>query len=142
MFKKIDNGLTPDIYFELRQKVTFQEYSFPDVEIALKNTLYSIVIFEDDRPIGIGRVVGDDRIVFFIKDVVVDPEFQKRSIGKLVMQSLLEYIGKKACSNAYVGLMATPNTEKFYRKFGFIQRPTDTLGHGMVKFVNTDMGSF
>ncbi|MEH7385795.1 GNAT family N-acetyltransferase [Bacillus sp. JJ1521] len=136
MLTKIKNGLTPNIYFELRQKASFQEYSFHDVEIALKNTLFSIVIYEDDRPIGIGRVVGDDRIVFFIKDVVVDPEFRQRSIGKLVMESLLEYIEEKACSNAYVGLMATPNTEKFYEKFGFIQRPTDTLGHGMVKFVN------
>lgn len=133
------NALTPQIYAELRQKVGFQAYALEDVAEALDKTLFSIVIFDDDRPIGIGRIVGDDRIVFFIKDIVVDPEYQKQHIGYSIMQSLMQYIEKKACENAYVGLMATPNTERFYEKFGFIQRPNHDHGHGMVKFINTSL---
>ena len=30
---------------------------------------------------------------------------------------------------------ATPGTEGFYEKYGFIRRPTADLGHGMVQFV-------
>ena len=36
-----------------------------------------VVVFDDKRPIGIARIVGDGRIAFFIKDVVVDPAYQK-----------------------------------------------------------------
>jgi len=107
-----------------------------DVAQALEKTLYSVVIFDDDKPIGIGRIVGDDRIVFFIKDVVVDPDYQKQSIGYSIMDSLMTYIQQQACENAYIGLMATPNTERFYEKFGFMQRPNKDFGHGMVRFVN------
>jgi N-acetylglutamate synthase-like GNAT family acetyltransferase len=136
MLRREKNALTPDIYVELRRKVDFQEYAHDDVAMALKKTLFSVVIFDDSRAVGIGRVIGDDRIVFFLKDVVVDPEYQHRSIGSTIMQSLMEYIEGQACPNAYVGLMSTPNMEAFYTKFGFIQRPAKNLGHGMVKFVN------
>lgn len=136
MLRKELNGLTPEMYAELRQKVDFQYYSPEDVARALEKTLFSVVIYDDDKPIGIGRIVGDDRIVFFIKDVVVDPDYQKQSIGHSIMSSLMMYLEEKACENAYVGLMATPNTEKFYEKFGFIQRPTKDFGHGMVRFMN------
>lgn len=95
MLRKEPNVLTPQIYAELRRKVDFQEYSLEDVAQALEKTLFSVVIFDDDKPIGIGRIVGDDRIVFFIKDVVVDPEYQKQSIGYTIMHSLMTYIQEK-----------------------------------------------
>src|SRR5690606_5326320 len=138
MLRIIANGLTPEIYEELREKVGFQAYEQQDVAIALNNTLFSVVVYDGRRPIGIGRVVGDDRIVFFIKDVVVAPDYQSKAVGKVIMLALNEYIEEKACANAYVALMATPHTEEFYKKLGFIQRPTDTLGHGMVKYVHVN----
>lgn len=137
MLRKVCNALTPDIYLKLRQEVHFQEYASPDIAEALEKTLFSVVIYDDEKPVGIGRVLGDDRIVFFIKDVVVAPGYQNQSIGSIIMDSLMEYIEGKACKNAYVGLMSTPNKEPFYQKFGFIQRPTADFGHGMVKFVHT-----
>ncbi|WP_106769323.1 GNAT family N-acetyltransferase [Paenibacillus faecalis] len=137
MLREKTNGLTPEIYTELRRIVGFQAYPMEDVTMALEKTLFSVVIYDDDKPVGIGRIVGDDRIVFFIKDVVVDPDYQKKSIGHTIMHSLMRYIEGKACKNAYVGLMSTPHNEDFYKKLGFIQRPTTNFGHGMVKFVNT-----
>lgn len=134
MYKVIENALTPSIYENLREKVNFHKYNEEDVSIALKQTLYSIVVYDNDHPIGIGRIVGDDRIVFFIKDVVVDPDYQKNNIGRLIMESLLDYIKKKGCPSAYIGLMSTPNTEFFYEKFEFVKRPTESFGHGMVRY--------
>lgn len=132
----LDNFLTPEIYIDIRKKVDFKYYNYEDVEIALKNSLYTVVILDNKKPIGILRVVGDGRIVFFIKDVVVDPDYQKRNIGTMLMNKMQEYISKTACDGAYIGLMSTPGRAEFYKKFGFIQRPTDELGPGMVKFHN------
>lgn len=52
----------------------------------------------------------------------------------MLLDSLLRYINGAGCEGAYVGLMATPGTEGFYKKYGFIQRPAPGFGHGMVQF--------
>ncbi|WP_090094266.1 GNAT family N-acetyltransferase [Clostridium uliginosum] len=129
-----DNALTAQIYILLRKKVDFKEYQEEDVNVALENSLYTVVIYDNNRPIGISRIVGDDRIVFFIKDVVVDPQYQKMGIGDLLMENMKTYIEKKACDGAYIGLMSTPNCVPFYKKHEFIERPSTGFGPGMIKF--------
>ncbi|ABX42186.1 GNAT family N-acetyltransferase [Lachnoclostridium phytofermentans] len=130
----VDNALTPEIYIDVRKQVNFKYYEYDDVKIALKNSLYSVVIFDDGKPIGISRVVGDGRIVFFIKDVVVVPEYQKLKVGSMLMNRIEQYLSNAACDGAYIGLMSTPGQTEFYKKFGFIERPTDEFGPGMVKY--------
>ena len=132
----VDNALTPEIYMDVRAQVNFKHYEYDDIKISLKNSLYTVVIFDDGKPIGISRIVGDGRIVFFIKDVVVIPEYQHRKIGSMLMNRLEEYISKNACDGAYIGLMSTPGMTNFYKKFGFIERPTKEFGPGMVKYHN------
>ena len=130
----VENGLTERIYTNLRNEVNFVKYEPTDIEFALKNTLYSVVVFDDDIPVGCGRIIGDDKIAFLIKDVVVKKTHQGKGIGKLVMNSLLNYISKHATYNAYIGLMSTPNKEDFYEKFGFIRRPNKDYGAGMIMY--------
>lgn len=131
-----EQALTPEVYCALREKVGFQPYPLEDVAAALTKTLFTVEVTDDGAPVGIARIVGDDRIVFFIKDVVVDPAYQGHGIGRLLMESVLQYIDGRACGNAYVGLMATPGTEGFYERLGFVKRPSPGLGHGMVRFVH------
>lgn len=130
------NKLTAKDYIELREKVDFQRYEELDVEVALKNTLYSVIAKEGQRVVGIGRVVGDGRIVFFVKDIVVDLEYQHRGIGKIIMENIMDYIKKNGCQNAYVGLMAVKDRESFYEQFGFLVRQENGYGSGMIQFVN------
>lgn len=136
MYQIEKNGLTAEIYEMLRAKVGLQHYDLPDVVKALQHTLFSVVIRENSRPVGIGRVIGDGRIAFFIKDVVVDPEQQHRGIGRMVMEELMNYIKTNGCSNAYVGLMALTGKEGFYEKFGFRIRPFEGQGSGMTQLIN------
>jgi GNAT superfamily N-acetyltransferase len=128
-----ENALTPDIYEAVRKVVNFQKYDKADAEIALKTSLFTLVAYDGVKPIGIGRVVGDNRIAFLIKDVVVLPEYRHHQIGQLIMKSLLQYIEVNACPHPYVVLMASKHTEGFYEKFGFICRPNQDFGHGMMK---------
>lgn len=136
MYEIEKNGLTPEIYESMRAKVELQHYDAEDVEEALKHTLFSVVVKENGVPLGIGRVVGDGRIVFFIKDVVVEPCRQQTGIGRIVMDELMGYISANGCPNAYVGLMALTGKEGFYEKFGFRARPHDGLGSGMTQLIN------
>jgi GNAT superfamily N-acetyltransferase len=132
----VDNALTPDIFIDVRSQVNFKSYEYKDVEVALKNSLYTVVIYDDKKPIGIARIVGDGRIVYFIKDVVVIPQYQNKKIGSMLMDRIQQYISSTACDGAYIGLMSTPGLTDFYKKFGFIERPTAEFGPGMVKFYN------
>lgn len=78
MLHVVEQKLDPKVFILLRKKVGFQFYSLEDCSAALKSTLYTVEIREEDKTIGIARIVGDGRIVFFIKDVVVDPRFQRK----------------------------------------------------------------
>lgn len=135
MFWMEENGLTADIYEKLRDKAAFQHYEKPDVEQALTHTLYTVLIWDEKRPVGMGRVVGDGRVAFFFKDIVVDPEYQKQRIGSMVMHALMEYVHQNGCNNAYLALLSTPGKEAFYEKFGFQVRPQKGLGSGMSQYI-------
>lgn len=137
MLHIVSQSLTPDVFCSMRDKASFLPYTPEDAAMALKNSLYTVEIRDDNKTVGMARLIGDNRLTFFIKDVVVDPAYQKQGIGQMLMQALLAYIRLHACDNAYIGLMATPGTEEFYEKFGFIRRPTATLGHGMVQFLKS-----
>jgi len=130
------NTLDAKTFSLLREDKYFKEYAIKDIEEALKNTLFTVLLLGDNEPVGMGRVVGDGRIAFFIKDVAVKDEYQNQGFGKIIMDYLLSYIEDKGCDNAYIGLMTTPNKEHFYEKFGFIRRPNEVFGSGMVKFLN------
>lgn len=133
--KIIENALTANIYTKLRNTGPFVSYDDEDIEISLKNSLHSVVVFDDSyKAIGIARIIGDNRITFIIKDVVVLPIYQNQGIGELLIKNLFSYIDKHACENAYIGLMSTIHKEGFYEKYGFIRRPNENYGAGMVMF--------
>lgn len=140
MQKIVEQKLSPAVFLALREKAGFPFYSSEDSSEALDHTLYTVEIREEERTVGMARVVGDNRIAFFIKDVVVDPDYHGQGIGKLLLEAIFGYIRQHACKNAYVGLMATPGTEEFYEKFGFIRRPSPGLGCGMVQYLSPAEG--
>ena len=101
---------------------------------ALDNTFYSISIYDEDKIIGYGRLIGDSICFMYIHDVMVLPEYQSKKIGTLIMNKLLQKINelKKENPNVRVYLGASKNKEKFYEKFGFVRRIDADLGYGMI----------
>lgn len=101
---------------------------------ALDNTFYSISVYDDDKIIGYGRLIGDTICFIYVQDVMVLPEYQGQKIGTMIMKKLLEKVNeiKKENSDVRVYLGASKNREKFYEKFGFIKRIDADLGFGMI----------
>ena len=106
------------------------------VEEALKNTLYSLCVYDDNKLIGYGRIIGDKTIFLYIQDIMVIPEYQNRHIGTGIMKNLLKQISeyKKINPNIRTYLGASKGKEPFYEKFGFISRPNEDLGAGMILY--------
>jgi len=106
-------------YINIRLKAGLSEKSTEAAKIGLKNGLFSLVAYDENSPIGIGRIIGDGGCFFEIVDIAVIPEYQKKGVGRKIMEGLMNYINKNAPSTAYVSLMAYYGTPEFYQKFGF-----------------------
>ena len=101
---------------------------------ALDNTYYSVSIYDNDKIIGYGRLIGDTICFMYIHDVMVLPVYQSKKIGTMIMNKLLEEINhiKEKHPDVLVYLGASKNKEAFYEKFGFITREKANLGAGMI----------
>lgn len=106
------------------------------IEEALKNTLYSLCVYDDNNLIGYGRIIGDKTIFLYIQDIMVIPEYQSKKIGTGIMNKLIEKINeyKKINSEIRTYLGASKGKESFYEKFGFVSRPNEELGAGMILY--------
>ncbi len=106
------------------------------VEEALNNTLYSVSIYDDNKIIGYGRIIGDKTIFLYIQDIMVIPEYQGKKIGTKIMNALLCKINEYKIINpnirTYLG--ASKGKEEFYERFGFKTRSNADLGEGMILF--------
>jgi GNAT superfamily N-acetyltransferase len=95
----------------------------------LPNTIYAVIIRKDGVVIGMGRIVGDRGLFFQIVDIAVDPNHQKRGLGKRIVAALVDHLRKTALPGAYVSLIADGEAHHLYSLFGF--QPTAPRSIGM-----------
>ena len=81
------------------------------------NSLLTLAAYEEAALAGLIRVVGDGHTIVFVQDILVRPQFQRRGIGSVLLQAVL---------NRYAGVRQielftddTPETAAFYRSMGF-----------------------
>ena len=103
-------------------------------EIALKNTFYSISVYDDDKIIGYGRLIGDQICFIYVQDIMVVPEYQGKTIGTYILKILSNKIDeiKQVNPNVRVYLGSSKGKEEFYKKNGYITRKEAGLGEGMI----------
>ena len=138
MLKWIENNRDTDVYLSLRKAVNWKELSREQAEKALKNSLYVLTAYEDNEPIGMGRVVGDGAVICYVQDLIVIPEKQSDGIGGMILNRLKEFVAKEGIPGTTMmfDLMCAKGRENFYEKHGFIARPTEDLGPGMIQYMD------
>lgn len=131
-----ENQLDYETYYTLRESVGWNNWSKEQAENALKNSYYSIVIYDKDNAIGMGRVVGDG-IYFIVADIVVKPEYQGNKIGTKIIKYILEYIEKNMSNGSRVSvqLLSEIGKEQFYVKQGFKIVPHEYCGPALRKII-------
>lgn len=125
----------PEAFVKLRSDCGWGEVSLDTATEALKRSVVDLTVFEGEHLIGMGRVVGDGVLYFYLQDIIVLPTHQNFSIGRQIVSKLLEETLVRAATGATIGLMSAKGKEAFYKHFGFHERPTDKLGAGMTQFV-------
>ena len=136
MMEYCENGLTYQAYAALRSSVGWNNYAEEQAAVSIRNSLYSIAVVENNRPVGMGRLIGDG-MYYLIVDVVVDPQFQGMGIGSKIMDMLLAYVDNRTPigGRSSVHLTAEQGKENFYIKKGFKRVPHEFCGSGMRKII-------
>ncbi|MDE5767914.1 MAG: GNAT family N-acetyltransferase [Oscillospiraceae bacterium] len=115
------NELTAKQFIELWETVWGDAPSLEQTELAMKHTLFRISVWDEDKIVAMARMIGDMGLDYYIKDVVVRPEYQHRGIGKMMINELLKFINENGIKGTaiFVELCAVPDKIPFYQKFGF-----------------------
>lgn len=123
------NELTGKQYIDLWNSVWDEAPTILQADLAMSNTLIRISIYDQDKLIAMARAIGDKGICYYIKDVVVIPEYQGKGIGKLLIEELLKSINNNGIKGTkiYVELAAFPEVKPFYEKCGFTTNEAERL---------------
>ncbi|MCM1082754.1 MAG: GNAT family N-acetyltransferase [Clostridium sp.] len=138
MIDLVENDISVEEYFYLRNKVNWKHLTDRQAQLALSNCLFNVkAVDENGTILGMGRIVGDGAVISYIQDLIVIPEAQGRGIGSLIIERLIAYV-KSLCeggSEMMLCLMCAKGREPFYIKHGFVARPTEDLGPGMIQYI-------
>lgn len=129
----VDTSPTVQEYQLLRSSVGWSPVSDHAVQASLNNSLFSLSVYINDSIVAFGRIIGDSGIYYYIQDLMVLPEYQRKGIGKEIMNGLMAFIKLNADPTAFVGLMAAKGFWQFYEPYGFQKRSSNAPG--MFRYV-------
>ena len=77
MIRIVEDMRDVNIYLSLRKQVGWIKLDENQAQRALDNSVKVFTVYDDDKPIGMGRVVGDMAVISYIQDLIIIPEYQK-----------------------------------------------------------------
>lgn len=126
---------TPEEHRRLAGRVGWEHgFHWPSVPDSLERSLAGVVATAGGHVVGMGRLVGDGVLYFYLQDVAVDPDWQDQGIGHQIVEALLAHIRGVSAGPVFVGLFATESAMRLYRRNGF----TEGDMTGMFRVVRPD----
>lgn len=123
------NELTARQFIELWETAWGAGPTLEQTELAMKHTLFRISVWDGNKIVAMARMNGDLGLDYYIKDVVVRPEYQRKGIGRMMINELLKFINDNGVKGTeiFVELCARPEKIPFYEKFGFAANEAQRL---------------
>lgn len=114
------NNLVVSEYIDILNSVGWKIPSERLLKISLENGI-SVKYVLNNETIGMARFVTDGGYAGLVMDVVVKPEYQGNGYGKLLIDSLINYIKNQLLDGEemMIQLLSAPGKQSFYSKFGF-----------------------
>lgn len=133
------NTLDVDTYLALRSGVNWKKLSRKQAALALSHSLCVLSAYRNGECVGMGRLVGDGAVICYVQDLIVLPQAQGLGIGSKLLDALKTYVENLRQENTemMLCLMCAKGRESFYESHGFCARPTDSLGPGMIQYLNS-----
>jgi GNAT superfamily N-acetyltransferase len=120
MLMQLQSSLkNPTDIYELYERLDWNRHvkRTPDQLLDIMDGSYYVVyVYENDLLIGTGRMISDGHLSTLICGVGVDPNYQNKGIGKIIMNHLKEY---GVSRGLFVELTCVDGLEEYYNKLGF-----------------------
>lgn len=123
-------------YVSLRLRSGMGNKDLKRSEIALKNSLFIVALYDEEKLIGFGRVVGDGGITYVVSDIMVDKNYQRRGLAEQIMKAIDGYFEEKTHEDSYICLIANHPADILYNKHKFEYLPENK--YGMLRNQNND----
>ena len=123
MIKILNNKEELDLGFALRIEVFVKEQKVP-IELELDDKDHSdntvhIGYFDDDKLIGVARLIDMDKDVIHIGRVVIDKEYRGKGIGRKLIVGCETTAKNILKREVIIELSAQIQAEKFYESLGY-----------------------
>ena len=87
-------------------------------ELIKGSFLFAVAVdISTGKVVGMGRVISDGVADAYIQDLVVIADCRRMGVGRMILSALLQ--GCRSRGIAWIGLIAEPGTDDFYRSLGF-----------------------
>lgn len=127
--------LTAAEYAAFQARMGWTVDPLPQIERAIRGSLLTLAVRRGGALIGMGRLVGDGAMYWYLQDVFLLSECQGMGLGAQIVRRLVAHVLRTGLPGAEVsiGLMAAAGKEGFYEKLGFVRRPDGPEGAGMAR---------
>ena len=131
----IDNILQAEDFIRLRIQAGFVEIPVEHARKALRNGLINVSAIYNGEFVGMGRLVGDGAMYWYLQDIIILPQFQRKGIGAMIVNHLVDYARKNSATGKFttIGGVSAKGKEPFYEKMGFVVIP-----NGIIKMIEIE----
>ena len=119
---------TAEDYVSLRMRSGMGNKDLKRSQIALDNSLFTASIYDEQKLIGFGRVVGDGGITYVVSDIMVDKEYQRRGFAEIIMKEIDNYFDQNTHEDSFITLTANHPADLLYYKHRFEYLPENKCG--------------
>ncbi|MDE7418512.1 MAG: GNAT family N-acetyltransferase [Lachnospiraceae bacterium] len=128
----VDNILQADDFVRLRIEAGFAKIPVEHARKALQNGLINVSAIYHGELVGMGRLVGDGAMYWYLQEIIILPEFQRKGIGTMIVNHLVDYVKANSATGKFttIGGVSAKGKEPFYEKMGF-----EIISNGMKKII-------
>lgn len=128
----VENILSPEDFVRLRNATSFADIPLEHAKRALDGGLLNVSVIYNGELVGMGRLVGDGAMYWYLQEIVVLPEYQKQGIGTQIVNYLVDYAVRNSYTGKFtsIGGVSAKGKEPFYKKLGF-----EIIPNGIRKMV-------
>lgn len=128
----VDNILKAEDFVRLRIETGFVGIPIDHARKALQNGLVNVSALYKGELVGMGRLVGDGAMYWYLQEIIVLPQFQRKGIGSMIVNHLVDYAKENSITGEFttVGGVSAKGKEPFYVKMGF-----EIISNGIKKMI-------
>ena len=78
------------------------------------------------------RLVGDGAMYWYLQEIIILPQFQRKGIGTMIVNHLVDYARENSTTGKFttIGGVSAKGKEPFYEKIGF-----EVIPNGITKMI-------